>query len=814
MVIRELSAQYHNTTAPRIKSDSRAVKSIRQALNDAPPPTHPQFSAQMAQLNDAIHQWDDTYNKSKQSKIHRCLIQKTNIKKTLNEAANPTEHRAASLKDPNTGKLTCDTKRLTECFSDTLLTLGGPLNYEPSAHTAEELLQHTPKCPPTTAITPTPEISWHRFTSYLHSCKPSKAGGRDSTNGYLFHISPEAVKRFLLSVCSLHLTNDMPDEWLEANVVLLYKKGPPHDPVNYRPIALLNTLYKMLATHAAKHLYEISSFYGLIHKAQLGGLPYRRCSDHIFQLLAKYQNCPASYSLYIDFNKAFNSVPDGSLFKTLEHYRLPSPLIRLIRGLYRAPRDYPVVNGHTSASHLQTRGVCQGCPLSQILFVLYVNVLLFAVPHHVSTPITQHESSHAFVDDLLYRSESSQRIQDILSFYNSKGRAWGLDINVSKTELHSMGKAPQTTITAPPGKRLSTIDPKTLAPQKVYKHLGVHLFTDPDPTITYELAKSEITSFSTFLHPLNITLSEYIRLVNLQLIPTLQYRLMAHPLEQSQLHFLQNIIWKNIAIDRDPEKSNRISRLVSNRDKYTPRPHGGLDGRHFQHCLNISTVNADIHYLNNEGPDESNQLFQQAALNEKISMVLKLVSDACHSLQLRFNTTNSEINTPPHLLQKNGQAYVRFTTYRNNRVTKWGNKQRHQNTDPGIHRGIVTDTFCDQGSIYFPGDDTTFNRQGSQKNLHPWDTCTRSTVYPPTPYEVKTSKRGTATEHPNFCKRPPLKQPGCTWMVQQGKEVSALLPPSTKPTVESWFCAPHPPTFPLRDLSTGPALCFFDGYPP
>ena len=59
--------------------------------------------------------------------------------------------------------------------------------------------------------------------------------------------------------------------------------------------------------------------------------------------------------------------------------------------------------------------------------------------------------------------------------------------------------------------------------------------TDPDPTLTYELAKSEITSFFTFLHPLNLTLSEYIRLVNLQLIPTLQYRLMAHPLELKQV---------------------------------------------------------------------------------------------------------------------------------------------------------------------------------------------------------------------------------------------------------------------------------------
>ena len=317
------------------------------------------------------------------------------------------------------------------------------------------------------------------------------------------------MKRFLLFVCNLHLMNDMPDEWLEANVVLIYKRGPTHDPVNYRPIAFRNTLYKIVATHAAKHLSEISSVYGLIHKTQFGGLPNCRCSDHIFQMLAKYQNCPASYSLYIDFNKAFNSVPHGSLFKTLEHYRLPSPLIRLFRGLYRAPRDYPVVNSHTAASHLQTRGVCRGCPLSPILFVLYVNVLLFAVPHHLSTPITQHESSHAFVDDLLSRSESSQRIEGILSFYDSKGWAWGLDINISKTEIHSMAKAPQTTITARSGKRLSTIDPKTLAPRKVYKYLGVYLFTDPDPTLTYELAKSEITSFFTFLHPLNLTLSKH-----------------------------------------------------------------------------------------------------------------------------------------------------------------------------------------------------------------------------------------------------------------------------------------------------------------
>ena len=89
-----------------------------------------------------------------------------------------------------------------------------------------------------------------------------------------------------------------------------------------------------------------------------------------------------------------------------------------------------------------------------------------------------------------------------------------------------------------------TIDPATRAPRRVYKYVGLYLFTDPDPALTYELAKSEIVSFFDFLNPLNLTLSKYVRLVNLKLVPRLQYSLMAHPLEQSQLKQLQNIIWR------------------------------------------------------------------------------------------------------------------------------------------------------------------------------------------------------------------------------------------------------------------------------
>ena len=40
--------------------------------------------------------------------------------------------------------------------------------------------------------------------------------------------------------------------------------------------------------------------------------------------------------------------------------------------------------------------------MSPNFFCLYLDVLLFALPSHVTEPPSSHESGHTFVDDLLY----------------------------------------------------------------------------------------------------------------------------------------------------------------------------------------------------------------------------------------------------------------------------------------------------------------------------------------------------------------------------------------------------------------------------
>ena len=55
--------------------------------------------------------------------------------------------------------------------------------------------------------------------------------------------------KILLKILNVSLIqNKMPKEWKKSQIFTIYKKDNPNDPLNYRPIALLNTTYKIYST--------------------------------------------------------------------------------------------------------------------------------------------------------------------------------------------------------------------------------------------------------------------------------------------------------------------------------------------------------------------------------------------------------------------------------------------------------------------------------------------------------------------------------------------------------------------------------------
>ena len=81
--------------------------------------------------------------------------------------------------------------------------------------------------------------------------------------------------------------------------------------------------------------------HSLSSSSQFGGLPNHRCTDQIFSMISNLSTDPDLYHLYLDLNKAFNSVPHQTLFQILRNYNFPPFIITLIQQLYSYPADPP-----------------------------------------------------------------------------------------------------------------------------------------------------------------------------------------------------------------------------------------------------------------------------------------------------------------------------------------------------------------------------------------------------------------------------------------------------------------------------------------
>ena len=113
-------------------------------------------------------------------------------------------------------------------------------------HNAELRARH-PLRPPVQDNQP---FSIEELEISLAKLKRHKAPGPDSTPNELFLLLDEESKAILLSYYNdIWDTGEAPPPWKEALVVSIFKgKGSDTDPSNYRPISLLNTIYKIFAS--------------------------------------------------------------------------------------------------------------------------------------------------------------------------------------------------------------------------------------------------------------------------------------------------------------------------------------------------------------------------------------------------------------------------------------------------------------------------------------------------------------------------------------------------------------------------------------
>lgn len=159
----------------------------------------------------------------------------------------------------------------------------------------------------------------------LRRLKPNKSPGPDNIHPRLLKELADvlALPISLLFQKSLE-SKQLPQDWKSANVTPIFKKGNKGDSKNYRPVSLTSIICKMMENLVRKQLLDHLMTNDLISVHQHGFVVGRSCITNLLEVLDQWTQIlddgGTVDAIYLDFMKAFDTVPHHRLLLTLESY--------------------------------------------------------------------------------------------------------------------------------------------------------------------------------------------------------------------------------------------------------------------------------------------------------------------------------------------------------------------------------------------------------------------------------------------------------------------------------------------------------------
>jgi hypothetical protein len=240
------------------------------------------------------------------------------------------------------------------------------------------------------------DISWDELNGVLRNLPRHKAPGPDTIPYEVLklayespdwtHPERDASPQTPFGHALLKLCNGMFKHGIftEANVTLMtyiYKKNSVMDPSNFRGIALINTIVKLVTVVVEKRIRGALEAVDFLIEEQAG---FRSKEECMTQVVAFYEvicrriiAAKNTFVAFVDFKKAYDFVPHEAVLAKLRLAGVHGSCLSFLSSLYSDGSLRLKVDGAPGAKSIDVlRGVRQGCNMSPLAFDIFINDIL------------------------------------------------------------------------------------------------------------------------------------------------------------------------------------------------------------------------------------------------------------------------------------------------------------------------------------------------------------------------------------------------------------------------------------------------------